>query len=124
MELILKDLVSNIKESIPGYIGVSVTDMSSGESLVSDSVLEGFDPELASAFNVEIINAKRKTMKTLNIEDELNDINFNLSTQVHIISISKSGEYFTYLALNKDKANIGITKKLLAKYMESLNNEL
>ena len=94
MELILKDLVSNIKESIPGYIGVSVTDMSSGESLVSDSVLEGFDTELASAFNVEIINAIRKTMN------------------------------FTYLALNKDKANIGITKKLLAKYMESLNNEL
>lgn len=124
MEIVLNKLVSNIKDNIPGYIGVSVTEMSSGESLVSDSILEGFDPELASAFNVEIINAKRKTMQILNIVDELNDIQFNLSNQVHIINISANGEYFIYLALNKEKANLGITKKLLFKYKEELNNEL
>ncbi|WP_299627781.1 hypothetical protein [uncultured Tenacibaculum sp.] len=124
MEVILNKLISNIKENIPGYIGVSVTEMSSGESLVSDSVVEGFDPELASAFNVEIINAKRKTMEILNISDTLNDIEFNLSDQVHVINISDSGEYFIYLALNKEKGNLGITRRLLSKYKEELSNEL
>ena len=124
MEVILNKLISNIKENIPGYIGVSVTEMSSGESLVSDSVVEGFDPELASAFNVEIINAKRKTMEILNISDTLNDIEFNLSDQVHVINISDSEEYFIYLALNKEKGNLGITRRLLSKYKEELSNEL
>lgn len=124
MEAILRELVNNIKENIPGYIGVSVTEMSSGESLISDSIKDGFDPELASAFNVEIINAKRKTMETLSIADELNDIQFSLSNQIHIINISSSGDYFTYLALDRDKANLGITKRLLNKYKEGLNNEL
>ena len=124
MEAILKELVNNIKENIPGYMGVSVTEMTSGESLISDSIIDGFDPELASAFNVEIINAKKKTMETLNIIEELNDIQFNLSNQIHTINISPSGEYFIYLALDRNKANMGITKKLLNKYKEGLNNEL
>lgn len=124
METVLKGLVNNVKENIPGYRGVSVTEMSSGESLISDSVIEGFDPELASAFNVEIINAKRKTMNALDINEELNDIQFNLSNQIHTINISQNGEYFIYLALDREKANMGITKKLLNKYKEDLNSEL
>ncbi|WP_299104868.1 hypothetical protein [uncultured Tenacibaculum sp.] len=124
METVLKGLVNNVKENIPGYRGVSVTEMSSGESLISDSSIEGFDPELASAFNVEIINAKRKTMNALDINEELNDIQFNLSNQIHTINISQNGEYFIYLALDREKANMGITKKLLNKYKEDLNSEL
>ena len=54
MEGILKQLIENVKENIPGYMGVSITEMASGEALMSDSTLEGFDPELASAYNVEI----------------------------------------------------------------------
>lgn len=124
METALKELVNNVKENIPGYRGVSVTELSSGESLICDSIIEGFDLELASAFNVEIINAKQQTMNKLNIHEELNDIQFNLSHQIHIINISENGEYFIYLALDREKANMGITKKLLNKYKVSLNSEL
>lgn len=124
MEGVLKQLIKNVKENIPGYIGVSITELASGEALMSDSVLEGFDPELSSAYNVEIINAKKKTMATLNINDDLNDIQFNLTNQIHFINITNDGEYFIYLAVDRNKANLGITKKMLGTYKQSLENEL
>ncbi|WNW01118.1 hypothetical protein RRF68_08920 [Tenacibaculum sp. HL-MS23] len=124
MQEILDKLVTNVKENISGYIGISVAEMASGESLISDSALSGFDPALACAYNVEIINAKRKAMKALGLNEELTDIHFNLETQIHIINISPSGDYFVYLAVDSKKANLALTRTLLNKYKQDLNNEL
>lgn len=124
MQQILDDLVKNVKENISGYIGISVAEMASGESLISDSALDGFDPALACAYNVEIINAKRKAMKSLGLDENLNDIHFNLDSQIHIINISPSGDYFVYLAVDSKKANLALTRTLLNKYKQELNNEL
>lgn len=124
MQDILDELVNNVKENIPGYVAISVAEMASGESLISDSALDGFDPALASAYNVEIINAKRKAMKALGLDEELKDIHFNLENQIHIINISPSGEYFVYLAVDSKKANLALTRTLLNKYKQKLNNEL
>ncbi|QXP73072.1 hypothetical protein H0I31_05070 [Tenacibaculum sp. AHE15PA] len=124
MQEILDKLVTNVKENISGYIGISVAEMASGESLISDSALSGFDPALACAYNVEIINAKRKAMKSLGLNEQLTDIHFNLETQIHIINISPSGEYFVYLAVDSKKANLALTRTLLNKYKQDLNNEL
>lgn len=124
MQTVLNELVKNVKENIPGYIGVSVTEMSSGESLVSDSALASFDPAIASAFNVEIINAKLATMKKLGISSSLEDIKFNLSDQIHTINISPKGDYFVYLALDRAKSNVAVTRNLMKRYTETLNNEL
>lgn len=124
MQQILDDLVKNVKENISGYIGISVAEMASGESLISDSALDGFDPALACAYNVEIINAKRKAMKSLGLDENLNDIHFNLDSQIHIINISPSGDYFVYLAVDSKKANLALTRTLLNRYKQELNNEL
>ncbi|WP_271405458.1 hypothetical protein [Tenacibaculum soleae] len=124
MQQILDDLVKNVKENIPGFIAISVAEMASGESLISNSALDGFDPALACAYNVEIINAKRKAMKSLGLDESLNDIHFNLDSQIHIINISPSGDYFVYLAVNSKKANLALTRTLLNKYKQELNNEL
>ena len=124
MQEILDKLVTNVKENVSGYIGISVAEMASGESLISHSALDGFDPALACAYNVEIINAKRKAMKALGLEENLTDIHFNLDTQIHIINISPSGDYFVYLAVDSKKANLALTRTLLNKYKQELNNEL
>ena len=124
MQEILDKLVSNVKENISGYIGISVAEMASGESLISDSAVSNFDPALACAYNVEIINAKRKAMKTLGLEENLTDIQFNLDNQIHMVNISPSGDYFVYLAVDTKKANVALTRTLLNKYKQELNNEL
>ena len=82
MEQILKDLIKNVKENTPGFIAISVAEMSSGESLMSDSVDSDFDPALASAFNVSIINSKREAIKTLGLSENIRDIHFNLDNHI------------------------------------------
>ncbi|CAL2086389.1 conserved hypothetical protein [Tenacibaculum dicentrarchi] len=124
MQKLLDDLVNNVKENIPGYIAISVAEMSSGECLISNSNVPEFDTTLAAAYNVEVINAKRKAIKTLGLDENLKDIHFNLDKQIHIIDIAPSGEYFVYLAIDSKKANIALSRKLLNKYTKELNDEL
>ncbi|WBX73751.1 hypothetical protein PG913_00335 [Tenacibaculum pacificus] len=124
MQKILDQLVENVKEGIPGYIAISIAEMASGESLISDSNNPNFDPALASAYNVEILNSKRKAIEALELKEEIKDVYFNLKNQIHIINLSPSGEYFIYLAVDSKKANLALTRTLLNRYKKDLDNEL
>ncbi|WP_428740297.1 hypothetical protein [Tenacibaculum sp.] len=124
MEKILTSLVQNVKENIPGYIAISVAEIASGESLASDSVDTSFDPALACAYNVEIINAKRKAIQVLGLDEDISDIHFKLKNHIHVIDLSPSGEYFIYLAVDGNKANLALTRTMLNKYKKELNEVL
>ena len=124
MEKILTSLVQNVRENIPGYIAISVAEIASGESLASDSVDTSFDPALACAYNVEIINAKRKAIDILGLQENINDIHFKLDNHIHIVDMSPSGEYFIYLAVDSNKANLALTRSMLRKYKQELNEVL
>ncbi|MCD8411203.1 hypothetical protein [Tenacibaculum finnmarkense] len=121
---ILNDLIKNVSENIPGYIALSVTELGSGETLVSDSVKTEFDIDLASAYNLEVVNAKLKAISVLGLKEEVRDITITLTDQIHIINIAPNGGYFVYLAIDSAKANIAITKTLLNKYKADLNNAI
>ncbi|MBE7651696.1 hypothetical protein J2Q11_01165 [Tenacibaculum finnmarkense genomovar finnmarkense] len=121
---ILNDLIKNVSENIPGYIALSVTEIESGETLVSDSVKADFDIDLASAYNLEVVNAKLKAISVLGLNEEVKDITITLTDQIHIINIAPNGGYFIYLAIDSAKANIAITKTLLNKYKADLNNAI
>ena len=124
MQKILDDLVNKVKRDIPGYIGLSVASISTGESLISHSVDSNFDPALASAYNTEIINAKRSAMKALGLKEDLLDIHFNLQSQIHLINLTPSGDYFIYLAVRSKDSNLALTRTLLNRYKGDISNEL
>ncbi|ALU76043.1 hypothetical protein [Tenacibaculum finnmarkense] len=124
MTNILNDLVKNVSENIPGYIALSVTEIESGETLVSDSAKADFDVDLASAYNLEVVNAKLKAISVLGIKEDIKDITITLTDQIHIINIAPTGGYFIYLAIDSAKANIAITKTLLNKYKAELNDAI
>ncbi len=124
MTEILNDLVQNVSKNVPGYIALSVTDIETGEALISDTSDSNFDPVLASAYNLEVVKAKLNAINALGLNENIKDITITLSSQVHIINIAPSGGYFIYLAVDSDKANIGITRALLNKYKLELNNAL
>ncbi len=123
MKNIIDNLISKLKE-IDGFIAVSITDIESGESYNSFSILKSFDPELAAAYNLEVVKAKLKAIDVLGLENTIEDITITLSSQVHIINISKSKSFFIYLAVDSNKSNLGITKNLLRKYGIELNEKL
>lgn len=120
----LKQFGDEVKKNIPGYIAVAVTEIKSGISYFSDSSLDGFDPELASAFNLEVVKAKLNAISALGLSQSIDDIMITLTNQIHIIDISENNEYFIYLAVDSNKANLGMTKALLNKYKKEIAAKL
>lgn len=121
----LKQFGEDLKKNVPGFIAVSVAEIKSGMSYYSESVVSDFDPELASAFNLEVVKAKMNAIKALNSQGQaVDNVMITLTSQIHIIDVSDNGEYFIYLAVDSTKANLGMTKSILNKYKKEIAEKL
>lgn len=120
----LQQFGDEVKKNIPGYIAVAVTEIKSGISYFSDSAVASFDPELASAFNLEVVKAKLNAISALGLNQGIDDIMISLTNQIHIIDISENNEYFIYLAVDSSKANLGMTKALLNKFKKDITEKM
>ncbi|WP_347052103.1 hypothetical protein [Flavobacterium olei] len=115
----------DLKKNVPGFIAVSVAEIATGMSYYSVSVLPDFDPELASAFNLEVVKAKMNAIKALNLQGQVIDnVMITLTSQIHIIDVSDNQDYFIYLAVDSTKANLGMTKSILNKYKKEIAAKL
>ncbi len=108
--------MSNIKESlaklleIDGAIAAAVVDSTSGLLLGKEG--SGLDLDLAGAGNTEVVRAKLKTMRSLNLDDKIEDILITLDKQYHIIRPVDSAEgLFIYLVLVKERANLALARR-------------
>ena len=119
---VLDKFIQDMKTNVPGFIAVSVTEVRSGVSYGAESVDPSFDPNLASAYNLEVVKAKQNALQILGLasKEKVEDILITLTNQIHIIDIAASGGYFIYLAVDSTKANLGLTRALLAKYKKDL----
>ncbi|MFK6999915.1 hypothetical protein [Flavobacterium oreochromis] len=120
----LKQFGEDLKNNVPGFIAVAVSEIKSGISYFTLSVNPNFDPELASAFNLEVVKAKLNAIKALGLNESIEDILINLKSQIHIIDVSENNEYFIYLAVDSTKANLGMTKALLNKYKKEIKGKI
>ena len=122
MTNVLDKFIQDMKTNVPGFIAVSVTEVRSGVSYGAESVDPSFDPNLASAYNLEVVKAKQNALQALGLasKEKIVDILITLTNQIHIIDIAASGGYFIYLAVDSTKANLGLTRALLAKYKKDL----
>ena len=122
MTNVLDKFIQDMKTNVPGFIAVSVTEVRSGVSYGSESVDPSFDPNLASAYNLEVVKAKQNALQILGLatKERIVDILITLTDQIHIIDIAASGSYFIYSAVDSTKANLGLTRALLAKYKKDL----
>jgi predicted regulator of Ras-like GTPase activity (Roadblock/LC7/MglB family) len=120
----LQNFQNDLKENINGFIAVSVTEIQTGMSYCSLSLDPNFDPELASAYNLEVVKAKQNAIKALGLDQKINDILITLSDQLHIIDVSEDGNYFIYLAVDATKANLGLTRATLSKFKKDIISKL
>lgn len=120
MTNVLDKFIQDMKNNVPGFIAVSVTEVRSGVSYGAETVSSNFDPTLASAYHLEVVKSEQSALKVLGLSEKIEDILITLADQIHIIDISANGSYFIYLAVDSTKANLGLTRALLAKYKKDL----
>jgi hypothetical protein len=120
--------VSNIKESLAkimqldGAIGTCVVDSNSGMMLGSDGGGGPVNLEVAAAGNTEVVRAKRKTMKALNLKDSIEDILITLHGQYHLIRpLTSNDALFIYLVLDKQRGNLAMSRHQLANIEKDLS---
>ena len=114
-----KDTLPKLME-IDGCIGCCIVDSNSGMMLGA----AGGGPislEVAAAGNTEVVRSKRKTMKALGMNDQIEDMLITLNKQYHLIRpLSTNDALFIYIVLDKSKANLAMARHQLTQIEKDL----
>lgn len=112
----------DLRKNIPGFIAVTITEVKSGIVYYSLSEDPNYDPELSSAFYLEIVRAKMNAITATSLTNQkIDTILVNLTSQIHFVDVSDNGEFFIYLTLKDNKNfNLGITKLRLNNYKQEI----
>ncbi len=104
-----KAIVEELLSSVDGALVTAIVD-DSGMLLASAG--SGLDVELAAAGNSEVVRAKLRTMKSLEINDEIQDILITLNKQYHIIRPTAKYEgVFLYVVLDRARGNLALARR-------------
>ncbi|WPO79824.1 hypothetical protein [Flavobacterium sp. KACC 22761] len=120
----LNVFLNEMKTNVNGFIAVAVTEIESGLSFGNLTIDPAFDPELAAAYNLEVVKAKLNAVKALGLDQNIEDILITLSNQIHIIDISPNKKFMIYLAADSSKANLGMTRAILKKHKLDVEKNL
>ena len=111
--------MASAKETLPklleieGCVGACIVDSNSGMTLAA-TASHIVDLEVAAAGNTEVVRAKRKTMKALNLNDNIEDMLITLGKAYHLIRpLASNDALFIYLVLDKSKANLAMARHQL-----------
>jgi hypothetical protein len=96
--------------TVDGALCAAVVDYTSGMMLGSAG--SGVDLEVAAAGNTEVVRAKMKTMRTLALNDVIEDILITLGKHYHIIRpMARKEGVFIYFVLDKTKSNLALARR-------------
>ena len=111
--------MANAKETLPklmeidGCIGCCIVDSNSG-MMLGASGGGSMNLEVAAAGNTEVVRSKRKTMKALALNDQIEDMLITLGKQYHLLRpLTTNDALFIYIVLDKTKANLAMARHQL-----------
>jgi CheY-like chemotaxis protein len=120
--------MADVKESlnaamaIDGAIGVALVDYTSGMCLGMAGGGTQLNMEVAAAGNTAVVRAKMKVMKDLGLKDAIEDILITLGRQYHLIRpLRRSPNLFLYLATDRDRSNLALSRHKLNEIEDNLN---
>ena len=118
-------MMTEHKMAIDGAVGVCLVDWDSGMSLGALGGGKYLDLDVAAAGNTEVIRAKMRTMESLRLDDNIEDILITLNKQYHLIRLLKNSRdeqsLFLYLVLDRAKANLALARHNLRRIESDLS---
>jgi predicted regulator of Ras-like GTPase activity (Roadblock/LC7/MglB family) len=109
-------IMADIQESLSsimdldGAKGAALVDYQSGMTLGTVGGRD-VDMELAGAANTEIVRSNKSVLDKLGLDDKIEDILISLEGEYHLIRIFHENEnVFTYVILDRDKANLALAR--------------
>lgn len=119
--------MANVKETLSrvvgldGFVAAAVVDSNSGMMLEPRAEAQSTWKSLLPG-NTEVICAKRKTMKALDLKESIDDMLITLHTQYHLIrQLSSNDALFLYLVLDKNKGNLAMAHHQLSAIEHELS---
>ena len=110
--------------NIEGALGAALVDWESGMPLGTLGGGKYLDLDLAAAGNTEVVRAKMRTMQSLQLNDQIEDILITLGKQYHLIRLMTNANgaqnMFLYLALDRGKANLALARHQLRRIENDL----
>ena len=98
-----------------GALAAAVVDYSSG-MLLAGGGTSSIDLEIAAASNTEVLRAKMKTMKLLDLKDSIDDVLITLGEQYHLLRpVNKQDGLCLYFVLDKSKSNLALARRALVE---------
>ena len=109
----------NALMTIDGSLAAALVDSTSG--MLMGSAGGGLDLELAAAGNTEVVRAKLKTMRMLNLNDQIDDILITLGKQYHVIRpVAANDGVFSYVVLDKSRSNLALARRKVSDVEKEL----
>lgn len=98
--------------TLEGAIAAAIVDFESGMLLAHGNKVSGFDLEVVAARGSDVLRAKKKTLKMLQMDDEIHDILITLNSQYHLMCpCSHKPNMFIYLAIDRKTANLSLSRR-------------
>ncbi|MGH7701403.1 MAG: hypothetical protein ACREMJ_12900, partial [Gemmatimonadales bacterium] len=80
-----------------------------------------FDVALAAGAAAELVRAQERWLGALELRDGIDDAIITLGRQYHVVRPLGAGrEEFLYLVLSRERANLGLARRQLAKLARRL----
>ncbi|HAP35889.1 MAG TPA: hypothetical protein DCQ28_08105 [Bacteroidetes bacterium] len=114
------DFIEGVLSEIPDAIAVSVVNLSAGMSIDSYCNTPGFDPDVATVYHTEVLKAEQKALAALQLNESIKDIFITLDTQIHMLTLSKTGKALYYIVADAKKTNLGMMRSTMQKYAKGI----
>ena len=110
----MADILASLDElmEIRGTVGAAIVDYDTGMTLGTKGGGD-IDMELAAAGKTEVVRSERTMNKNLEGDEAINDILITLDDHYHLIKIFRTGDIFTFLIMDREKANLALARRLM-----------